>query len=539
MAISSTIQAELQRKAAAGIPLTNPTAETTAAYNAAKAKLAPVNNTTTNTNNVAVKPAPTAPIANAATGGTASATGYGGATYGTNGATNAAILANQNKLATDKNFLQSEIDRTLQTIKDREAQGLDTSAQYKYLNQNLGYNNTTGTGVGSLNGTNIFNPGSYGGYDPTAEEQAYLANQIAAYNGQSDAAKLAAQYGIDQNNAALNEQLDKLNQQKAVDTNAAQELQNRRGGFYSGGLDTQLASIDSGYANNVNTLTRDVASRNQQLLDQYGNMANTIAEQINNLQQNAPDILRSRIQDWINNERNYGLDYANTFGSLNGKQTLGAEEQQFNQDLANRQQDLNERQQDLTETQVMAELTGKLPDGTPTNQYQQQQLENYWTVADQTGVIPNVLADMYGLPHGTSTFEAKQAAIQNAQQQQQIGISAQNARTSSASAANSASNARFNQLMDVWQATGKAPAGLEQYGIQAGQALPTESKPTPQSSLSNKQSTDNLNQILDDLSDPNITKAEARQLLNANAANLTDSDYKKLSDEINSRTFKQ
>ena len=107
----------------------------------------------------------------------------------------------------------------------------------------------------------------------------------------------------------------------------------------------------------------------------------------------------------------------------------------------------------------MAQLTGFLPDGTPTSAQQQQDLSNLWMVAQQTGTIPNQLADLYGLQRGSRTQDAIAQAAQ-------IGISQQNANTSSFSASNSAGNAAFGRLMDIWQATGSAPPGIP--GVQAG-----------------------------------------------------------------------
>lgn len=60
-------------------------------------------------------------------------------------------------------------------------------------------------------------------------------------------------------------------------------------------------------------------------------------------------------------------------------------------------------------------------------------------------------------------------ALQKAVQMGQLSISQQNANTSAFSASNSAVNANFSKLMDIWQTTGKAPAGLESLGVQAGQ----------------------------------------------------------------------
>ncbi|WP_110930683.1 hypothetical protein [Paenibacillus bouchesdurhonensis] len=66
--------------------------------------------------------------------------GYGGINYGTaDKAGKQGIIQNQQNVANSPAYKQSEIDRTLAVIESRKAQGLDTSAQQKYLNVNLGY----------------------------------------------------------------------------------------------------------------------------------------------------------------------------------------------------------------------------------------------------------------------------------------------------------------------------------------------------------------------------------------------------------------
>jgi hypothetical protein len=64
---------------------------------------------------------------------------------------------------------------------------------------------------------------------------------------------------------------------------------------------------------------------------------------------------------------------------------------------------------DFNNKVTMANLTGMI-DGKPTDAKQQQELQNLWTVAGQTGVIPDKLADMYGLKHGMKTQAAYQFA---------------------------------------------------------------------------------------------------------------------------------
>lgn len=49
------------------------------------------------------------------------------------------IVSNQAQIKNDDAYRQSEIARTLSTITNRQNQGLDVSAQQKYLNTNLGY----------------------------------------------------------------------------------------------------------------------------------------------------------------------------------------------------------------------------------------------------------------------------------------------------------------------------------------------------------------------------------------------------------------
>lgn len=71
--------------------------------------------------------------------------GYGGSNYATaNTSGRQSITSNQAKIKNDDSYRQSEIARTLATITNRQNQGLDTSAQQKYLNVNLGYQSAMG-----------------------------------------------------------------------------------------------------------------------------------------------------------------------------------------------------------------------------------------------------------------------------------------------------------------------------------------------------------------------------------------------------------
>lgn len=83
-----------------------------------------------------VTPKPTPTVSTLTTPGM----GNGGANYNTGDqAMKLQIAQNQAKIGSDAGFKDNEISRALQVIQNRQAQGQDTSAQQKYLTDNLGY----------------------------------------------------------------------------------------------------------------------------------------------------------------------------------------------------------------------------------------------------------------------------------------------------------------------------------------------------------------------------------------------------------------
>lgn len=173
-------------------------------------------------------------------------------------------------------------------------------------------------------------------------------------------------------------------------------------------------------------------------------------------------------QDNIQNNAQYG-------GTFNGNKTVQQQQQEwqnrFNYGQAigqfpNGQQTLNAQNQTFNQGVTMAQLTGYLPNGQATSDQQKLNLQNLWMAAEQTGVIPDTLANLYGLPKGTQTQSALQFAQKLDIDRQQLSISQQNANTSQYSAQNSTFNNQFGQLMDIWKASGVAPAGIP--GVQQG-----------------------------------------------------------------------
>lgn len=100
----------------------------------------------------------------------------------------------------------------------------------------------------------------------------------------------------------------------------------------------------------------------------------------------------------------------------------------------------------------------------------------------------------------------------------------------------------FGQLMDIWRATGKAPAGIQ--GVTPGTqwydevAARQTLEPEQPTKIGAKESANNYNLIYEDLQTKGITKAEARRLLEQNADFLTDADYRSLNQWINDNILK-
>lgn len=83
-----------------------------------------------------VAPKPTPTVSTLTTPGV----GNGGANYNTGDqAMKLQIAQNQARISGDAGYKDNEISRALQVIQNRQSQGLDTSAQQKYLTTNLGY----------------------------------------------------------------------------------------------------------------------------------------------------------------------------------------------------------------------------------------------------------------------------------------------------------------------------------------------------------------------------------------------------------------
>jgi hypothetical protein len=188
----------------------------------------------------------------------------------------------------------------------------------------------------------------------TNEVNNEIQKQIEAYNNQLARSQQANQLAVSDNNAYLQEQLQSFQKQKNVTDNQSQMLANRRGGFYSGGLDYQLGQNAASFNEQTGALQRDIGRRNADIYGRNALMAEEASKQISLLQQQAPDLIRQRVQAQLDKLYNRSVTEAGLTGKFNGQNTMDLNSLLFNQGMQ------------------VADLTG-MYNGAPTLQNQQWQ----------------------------------------------------------------------------------------------------------------------------------------------------------------------
>jgi hypothetical protein len=130
-----------------------------------------------------------------------------------------------------------------------------------------------------------------------------LAQKRQSINNSLNMQKLETDNTINRNNQYLDEQIKKMNTDKIVNDDKIAALQNRRGGFYSGGLDYQLAENLRNTTEGQTGLRRDTGTKNQELLGRYNTLASQAAEQIKQLEMETADNIRALVNAELERQR--------------------------------------------------------------------------------------------------------------------------------------------------------------------------------------------------------------------------------------------
>lgn len=166
------------------------------------------------------------------------------------------------------------------------------------------------------------------------EVQNEIQKQIDAYNADLARSQQANLSAVADNNAYLQEQLQGFQKQKAVTDNQSQMLANRRGGFYSGGLDYQLGQNAASFNEQTGALQRDIGRRNAEIYGRNALLAEEASKKISQLQLEAPDKIRQRVQAQLDKLYNRSVDEAALTGKFNGQNTIDYENMISNRKLA-------------------------------------------------------------------------------------------------------------------------------------------------------------------------------------------------------------
>jgi peptidoglycan hydrolase-like protein with peptidoglycan-binding domain len=190
--------------------------------------------------------------------------------------------------------------------------------------------------------------------------------------------------------------------------------------------------------------------------DEMANVFNQGQEQLNALIPGFQDAAYNRYQGGINNMMNllgltqsqYSLDQEKQFKEAeltgyykNGK-TLAYQEIEWNRDYKEKAMNI---------------------------EYESMQVDKALNMLNTMGQVTPEVSQILGLPVGMETAAVRQAALDRAQQlklQRESIAASVKARKASEKAQNK--ELEFNNLFKVWQATGKAPSGLEAYGVKPG-----------------------------------------------------------------------
>lgn len=129
-----------------------------------------------------------------------------------------------------------------------------------------------------------------------AQQRQSINNTLKIQKGQYDET-------INRNKSYLNEQLGKYDKDKLVTDDKTVALQNRRGGFYSGGLDYQLAENARNTTSAKSAISRDIGDKNSSILGEYNTLARQAAENIRLLEQQAPDKIRDLVNQELTKQR--------------------------------------------------------------------------------------------------------------------------------------------------------------------------------------------------------------------------------------------
>lgn len=368
-------------------------------------------------------PAPQATTATAAptsipTGGSVPAPNYqGGANYYTaDAATRQSIEQNEAKLNSDPSYVQSEIQRALQRKQELSNQGSATTDQDEYLNR-LGYKApappaptvttapqpTVSPGIPTA--ANVPAPNTIDTNNLQQEAAARIAKQRAALNQAVTSTLTGLKNNYDYQNQITNDK-------RVLENNTFQRQNNP----FSGKTDYLTADL---------ARTRSIADTASN--KDYQAAVSAANQKLADFDTMAPEQQQSIYDELLRIERDYGLNVGQLTGNFNGFRTLAGSAQDANfTGMYNNQQTMQAQNQAFQQQLALADLMGQMG-GQSTLAGKQANLNAALQVGNQTGKVVSPSdnwGDLYNRASSSpQNYQAQQDTIKNGQWQQQFDTS--------------------------------------------------------------------------------------------------------------------
>lgn len=233
---------------------------------------------------------------------------YGGIDYNTaDAAAKKRLVDSRLKLSTDAGYKQSETARALQAIKDREASGLDTSAQQKYLTNQLGYKAPSAAPTAVAPVTPAVTPPK-----TNISQSSELTDLMKAY-----ATKQATPFSYDEKSDPAYQAALTRAQANINDGNAQVQAENNRRGILNSTITTDRGSeIAAEQMGNVETTI--VPQLMSQAYQRYADQQNQEQQQFAN---------QGSLAQMYTAEDQRGIDNTNTTAGLTGNLPGGEQAQ--------------------------------------------------------------------------------------------------------------------------------------------------------------------------------------------------------------------
>lgn len=215
------------------------------------------------------------------------------------------------------------------------------------------------------------------------------------------------------------------------------------------------------YAHKKDMIQREQLLSDEAMTKQLNNQLAQYDREIQQFEARSPDEIQARLndlqkeaQDLLMRQQQLSMQEGQLTGTYQGKPTLAAQQQSFNQQYTNERFGMEKRAQHIAEAKDLSErfgifveptedysnmldqVRGRTPVAQQTAEEKRQDAlkKEAWDAADMFGHVPEAYAEILGIPAGTQTQKAKEFAMENAIKERNAKTAEKNANTAALNA---------------------------------------------------------------------------------------------------------